>query len=81
VIVEDVPFEVEQEQTFEEVEPQFLREEGKWISSPCILFFVLITNILSHFRFYNLLCINFDGKCLLRNRLVLIPIPCIPCFK
>jgi hypothetical protein len=29
VIVEDVPFEVEQEQTFEEVEPQFLGEEGK----------------------------------------------------
>jgi hypothetical protein len=38
VIVEDVPFEVEQEQTFEEVEPQFLGEEGKWIFSPCILF-------------------------------------------
>jgi hypothetical protein len=38
VIVEDVPFEVEQEQTFEEVEPQFLEEEGKWIFSPCILF-------------------------------------------
>jgi hypothetical protein len=38
VIVEDVPFEVEQEQSFEEVEPQFLGEEGKRISSPCILF-------------------------------------------
>jgi hypothetical protein len=38
VIVEDVPFEVEQEQSFEEVEPQFLGEEGKWISPPCILF-------------------------------------------
>jgi hypothetical protein len=38
VIVEDVPFEVEQEQSFEEVEPQFLGEEGKWISSLCILF-------------------------------------------
>jgi hypothetical protein len=38
VIVEDVSFEVEQEQTFQEVEPQFLGEEGKWISSPCILF-------------------------------------------
>jgi hypothetical protein len=34
VIVEDVPFEIEREQTFEEVEPQFLGEEGKWISSP-----------------------------------------------
>jgi hypothetical protein len=31
LIVEDVPFEVGQEQTFEEVEPQFLGEEGKWI--------------------------------------------------
>jgi hypothetical protein len=30
VIVEDVSFEVEQEQTFEEVEPQFLGEVGKW---------------------------------------------------
>jgi hypothetical protein len=30
VIVEDVPFEVEQVQPFEEVEPQFLGEEGKW---------------------------------------------------
>jgi hypothetical protein len=30
VIVEDVSFEVEQEQSFEEVEPQFLGEEGKW---------------------------------------------------
>jgi hypothetical protein len=39
VIVEDVSFEVEQEQSFEEVEPQFLREEGKWIFLPCILFF------------------------------------------
>jgi hypothetical protein len=38
VIVEDVPFEVEQEQTFEEVEPQFLGEEGKWIFLPSILF-------------------------------------------
>jgi hypothetical protein len=37
VIVEDVSFEVEQEQTFEEVEPQFLGEEGKW-NPPCILF-------------------------------------------
>jgi hypothetical protein len=37
VIVEDMPFEVEQEQSFEEVEPQFLGEEGKWIS-PSILF-------------------------------------------
>jgi hypothetical protein len=36
VIVEDVPFEVGQEPSFEEVEPQFL--EGKWISSPSILF-------------------------------------------
>jgi hypothetical protein len=38
VIVEDVPFEVGQEPSFEEVEPQFLEEEGKWISSPSILF-------------------------------------------
>jgi hypothetical protein len=38
VIVEDVPLEVEQEQTFEEVEPQFIGEEGMWISSPYILF-------------------------------------------
>jgi hypothetical protein len=37
VIVEDVPFEVEQVQSFKEVEPQFLGEEGKWIP-PCILF-------------------------------------------
>jgi hypothetical protein len=29
VIVEDVPFEDEQVQSFEEVEPQFLGEEGK----------------------------------------------------
>jgi hypothetical protein len=50
VIVEDVPFEVEQEQTFEEVEPQFLGEEGKWIS-PLHTLFVLITCILSHFNF------------------------------
>jgi hypothetical protein len=39
VIVEDMPFEVEQEQSFEEVEPQFLGEEGKWIFLPSILFF------------------------------------------
>jgi hypothetical protein len=32
VIIEDVLFEVEQEQSFEEVEPQFLGEEGKWNS-------------------------------------------------
>jgi hypothetical protein len=38
VTVEDVLFEVEQEQSFEEIEPRFLGEEGKWISSPCILF-------------------------------------------
>jgi hypothetical protein len=38
VIVEEVPFEVEQVQSFEEVEPQFLGEEVKWIS-PCIFFF------------------------------------------
>jgi hypothetical protein len=31
VTVEDVLIEVEQEPTFEEVEPQFLGEEGKWI--------------------------------------------------
>jgi hypothetical protein len=51
VIVEDVPFEVVQEPSFEEVEPQFLEDEGKWICSPSILFFVLITCILSHFKF------------------------------
>jgi hypothetical protein len=38
LIVEDVPFEVGQEPSFEEVEPLFLEEEGKWISSPSILF-------------------------------------------
>jgi hypothetical protein len=38
VIVEDVPFEVEQEPSFEEVEPQFLGEEGMWISSPAYSF-------------------------------------------
>jgi hypothetical protein len=38
LIVEDVSFEVGQEPSFEEVEPQFLEEEGKWISSPSILF-------------------------------------------
>jgi hypothetical protein len=38
VIVEDVPFEDEQVQSFEEVEPPFLGEEGKWIFSLCILF-------------------------------------------
>jgi hypothetical protein len=32
VIVEDVSFEVEQVQSFEEDEPQFLGEEGKWFS-------------------------------------------------
>jgi hypothetical protein len=67
VIVEDVSFEVEQEQSFEEVEPQFLGEEGKWIFSPLHTRFVLIISILSHFKFYKLLCINFDGKCLLRK--------------
>jgi hypothetical protein len=34
VIVEDVPFEFEQEPAFEEIEPQFLGEEGKWIFPP-----------------------------------------------
>jgi hypothetical protein len=38
VIVEDMPFEVGQEPSFEEVEPQFLEEEGKWISSPAYCF-------------------------------------------
>jgi hypothetical protein len=38
VIIEDMPFEVEQEQSFEELEPQFLGEEGKWISSPAYSF-------------------------------------------
>jgi hypothetical protein len=61
VIVEDVPFEVEQEQSFEEVEPQFLGEEGKWIS-PLHTFFVLLTNMLSHFIFYMLLCIYLMGN-------------------
>jgi hypothetical protein len=61
VIVEDVPFEFEQEQSFEETEPQFLGEEGKWIFPPCILFLVLITCILSHFKF-KLLCINLMGN-------------------
>jgi hypothetical protein len=60
VIVEDVSFEVEQVQSLEEDEPQFLGEEGKWIS-PRILF-VLITSMLSHFKFYMLLCINLMGN-------------------
>jgi hypothetical protein len=38
VIVEDVPFEIEQEPSLEEFEPQLLGEEGKWIFPPCILF-------------------------------------------
>jgi hypothetical protein len=38
VIVEDVPFEFEQEPAFEEIEPQFLGEEGKWISPLHTLF-------------------------------------------
>jgi hypothetical protein len=38
VIVEDVPFEFEQEPAFEEIEPQFLGEEGKWISPPAYSF-------------------------------------------
>jgi hypothetical protein len=38
VIVEDVPFEVEQVQPFEEVEPQFLGEEGKWSPPPAYSF-------------------------------------------
>jgi hypothetical protein len=67
VIVEDVSFEVEQEQSFEEVEPQFLGEEGKWNPPSLHILFVLITSMLSHFKFYKLLCINFDGRCLLRN--------------
>jgi hypothetical protein len=37
VIVEDVSFEVEQVQSFEEDEPHFLGEEGKSFSS-CIFF-------------------------------------------
>jgi hypothetical protein len=37
VIIEDVLFEVEEEQSFEEIEPRFLGEEGKW-NPPCILF-------------------------------------------
>jgi hypothetical protein len=62
VIVVDVPFEVEQVQSFEEVEPQFLGEEGKWIFSPLHILFVLITSMLSHFKFYMLLCINLMGN-------------------
>jgi hypothetical protein len=58
VIVEDVPFEVEQEQSFEEVEPQFLGEEGKWIP-PLHTLFVLITSKLSHFKFYKLIMHKF----------------------
>jgi hypothetical protein len=50
VIVEDVPFKVEQVQSFEGEEPQFLGEEGKWISLLHIIF-VLITSMLSHFKF------------------------------
>jgi hypothetical protein len=50
LIVEDAPFEVGQEPSFEEVEPQFLGEEGKWIS-PLHTLFVRITCILSHFKF------------------------------
>jgi hypothetical protein len=38
VIVEDVPFEVEQDQSFEEVGTQFLGEEGKWNFSPTYSF-------------------------------------------
>jgi hypothetical protein len=38
VIVEDVLFEVEQEQSFEEVEPQFLGKKASGISPPYILF-------------------------------------------
>jgi hypothetical protein len=41
LIVEDVPFEVEQEQSFEEVEPQFLGEEGKLIFPSLYTLFVL----------------------------------------
>jgi hypothetical protein len=37
VIVEGMSFEVEQVQSFQEDEPQFLGEEGKWIP-PCIFF-------------------------------------------
>jgi hypothetical protein len=61
VIVEDVPFEVEQEQSFEEVEPQFLGEEGKW-NFPHAYSFVLITSTLSHFKFYMSSCINLMGN-------------------
>jgi hypothetical protein len=38
VIVEDVPFEIEQEPSLEEFEPQFLGEEGKWIFPPAYSF-------------------------------------------
>jgi hypothetical protein len=50
VIVEDVPFEVEQVQSVEEIEPQFLGEEGKWNIPPLYIIFVLITIMLSHLK-------------------------------
>jgi branched-subunit amino acid transport protein AzlD len=49
VIVEGVPFEVKQVQSFEEDEPQFLGEEGKWF--PLHIILVLVTSMLSHFNF------------------------------
>ena len=41
VIVEDVPYEFDQEQLFEEEEHLFLGEEGKWFFSPAYSIFVL----------------------------------------
>jgi hypothetical protein len=41
VIIEDVSFEVEQEQSFEEVEPQFLGKKASVFFSHAYSFFVL----------------------------------------
>ena len=38
----ELPVGVEQDQLFEEEEPEFLAEEGKWISPPIFPCFVLI---------------------------------------
>jgi hypothetical protein len=62
VIIEDVSFEVEQEQSFEEVEPQFLGKKASVFFSHAYSFFVLITSMLSHFKFYMSLCINLMGN-------------------
>ena len=41
-VATDFPVGVEQDQLFEEEEPEFLAEEGKWISPPAFPCFVLI---------------------------------------